>query len=72
VAFNKFCYFSELNKETSIISNEARKEESILAFGMQVVPFGLACLNAMQCRKCLAATKPFLYGHSVGIKKNIL
>jgi hypothetical protein len=37
MAFNKFCHFSELNKETSITSCEAGTKEGILAFGMQVV-----------------------------------
>jgi hypothetical protein len=34
MACNKICYFSELNKETSITSNEVGKEESIFTFGM--------------------------------------
>ncbi len=48
MVFNKFCHFSELNKETNIASNESRKEESVLAFGIQVVSLGQTCLKVVQ------------------------
>jgi hypothetical protein len=36
------------------------KEEIVLAFGMQAMPFGPTCLSAVQHRKCLRAIKDFL------------